>query len=365
MKILIVGTGTIGQPLIKLFLQLKQALGVEEVIFHKNMPELECRGMLKDFLMQGARLAVYKEKLLDFMRLLAPYNSSLIYTFDQALEVADLVIDCTDKGIARKLKEDYYQHLKNKFGFIAQGSEKGFGKPYAFSINDSSLNPREDKFIQVVSCNTHQVLCLLKTLVFDPDNLGELNMDNLARARFYLGRRASDVSQPGSVVGVEVSKPTDLNYGSHQGQDAARVLATITEKKLDIHTSADTLNNSYMHVVHFDIALKENITLDEVKRRFRRNPLTAATFKMTNNQTFASGRDRGHYGRILNQTVVCLPSLEVISDNHEIIGRCFTPQDGNALLSSVAAALWFKDPKNYMVKVKENLFQRPFLFDEV
>ena len=61
---------------------------------------------------------------------------------------------------------------------------------------------------------------------------------------------------------------------------------------------------------------------------------------------FSFGRDHGYFGRLLNQTVVSIPTLTV-RDGHEITGFCFTPQDGNSLLSSVAAAAWLPDPHTY------------------
>lgn len=366
MKILVVGTGTIGKPLIRLFLEVREQLGADEIIFHKNLAEPKCRGMLVDFLRRGAKLAVYKDKMADFRELLESFGYSPTYTFEQALERADVVIDCTSKGVARKMKENYYSHLAMPGkGFIAQGSEKGFGKPFAFGINDRALVSAEDRFVQVVSCNTHQILCLLKTLAFDPKNIGDSDFSNLMRARFYLGRRAGDVSQEESTIGVEVGAPSHEFYGSHQAEDAAKVLKTLTPDRLDIHSAADILNNPFMHVVHFAITTRDPVTVQEVEKFFRRNPLIAVTYQKTNNQVFSEGRDRGDSGRILNQTVVCLPSLEVLSDGHEIIGRCFTPQDGNALLSSMAATIWLTDPMNYMQRMVSLFFKPPYLFEEV
>lgn len=365
MNVLIVGTGTIGKPLINLFLKQRDELRISQIIFHKNKPEIKCRGMLEDFIKGGAHLAVYGERFEEFKKLLEPRNLAPSYTFKEALEKSEVVIDCTDKGIARKLKEQYYGDYSDKF-FIAQGSENGFGKPYAFSVNDQALKPGEDRFIQVVSCNTHQVLCLLKTVALDPDNRGEWRKDNLVRARFYLARRGADVSQDDITIGPEVGIPDHYDYhGSHQGADAMRVLATIDPEILDIHTVADTFDNPYMHVVNFEITLKEKTAARDIENRFRFNPLTAVTYETRANRVFSDGRDRGEYGRILNQTVVCLPSLQVVRDGYEIHGRCFTPQDGNALLSSIAALLWFKYPENYKQILKEHFFKRPFLFDEV
>lgn len=365
MKVLVIGLGTIGKPLIQLFLNVGKAIGVEELIFHKNTPELKYRGVIVDFHRAGAKLAVYKKNLYEFKALLAPYGIVPDYAFEKALERSDVVIACTPQGVGLRLKETYFRHYKGKKLFVAQGSEAGFGTPYAFDINDAALCPQKDRYVHVVSCNTHQLLCILKTLVFDPHQSGAWDADNLVRARFYLGRRASDISQTESTVGVEAGIPECHPYGSHQGRDAADVLRTIIDRDFDIYTVADVLPNPFMHVAHFDITLREAVTIQEVEARFRRNKLVAVTYWQTNNEVFAEGRDRGHYGRILNQIVVCLPTLAVRDNGHEIIGRCFTPQDGNPLLSTVAAALWFFDPEGYRETIAKHLFKRPFLFEEV
>jgi glyceraldehyde-3-phosphate dehydrogenase (NAD(P)) len=82
---------------------------------------------------------------------------------------------------------------------------------------------------------------------------------------------------------------------------------------------------------------------------------------MSANSIFSFGRDYGHYGRILSQTVVAVPSLAV-KDETEVVGFCFTPQDGNPLLSSVAAATWFMYPKTYEEKIQ---CMKPYFFQEV
>src|SRR2546425_12814738 len=81
-------------------------------------------------------------------------------------------------------------HLPHARGFIAQGSEFGFGKMYAHGINDAALVPGEDRFLQVVSCNTHNLAVLINTL-----GLSDEPPDNLVEGRFLCLRRSSDVSQ--------------------------------------------------------------------------------------------------------------------------------------------------------------------------
>jgi glyceraldehyde-3-phosphate dehydrogenase (NAD(P)) len=69
----------------------------------------------------------------------------------------------------------------------------------------------------------------------------------------------------------------------------------------------------------------------------------ATTSKREANLIFSFGRDHGYYGRILSQAVVVLPTL-LVRNMREVYGFCVTPQDGNSLLSSVAAALWIMEP---------------------
>lgn len=361
MKILIVGFGTIGKPLVPLFLKTLEALTIEEIMFHKNTPELDFRGGIVDFCRGGAKLVVFKERWREFQEILKPFDVAPTYTFEEALERADVVIDCTKEGIGRALKEEFYTNYNNgKRVFVAQGSEKGFGKPYAFSINDSALHPEKDKFLQVVSCNTHQLLCILKTLVFDYEGGG-----NLIKARFALGRRAADISQRISTIGMEFKKPIHAIFGSHQAEDADRILQTMGMNKLDIHAQAIISPQPFMHFVSFRIEIRTPISHSEVERRFRENPLVAVTYWQTNNEVFSEGRDRGHFGRILNQTVVHLPTLEVISRGKEIAGICSTPQDGNALLSSMAATLWSRSPEKYQEEMRKHFFNPPFIFNEI
>ena len=85
------------------------------------------------------------------------------------------------------------------------------------------------------------------------------------------------------------------------------------------------------------------------------------TYKDSANAVFSFGRDQGHYGRILNVTVVSLPTPGG-AQRTEILGYCFTPQDGNSLLSSVSAATWLLYPDDYEDRVQ---CLKPYFYDEV
>ena len=61
--------------------------------------------------------------------------------------------------------------------------------------------------------------------------------------------------------------------------------------------------------------------------------------RLSSNKVFSFGRDHGYHGRILSHGVVAVDSLHV--KGNQLTGYCFTPQDGNALLSSVAASVHY------------------------
>jgi hypothetical protein len=130
---------------------------------------------------------------------------------------------------------------------------------------------------------------------------------------------------------------------------------------LNLFSSAIKLNTQYMHSIWFNLRLKRAVRLDEVIEKLQANPMVTLTEKTMSNTIFSLGRDHGYFGRLLNQTVVSVPTLTV-RDGHEITGFCFTPQDGNSLMSSVAATAWLLDPDAYEARLE---FLKPYLFEEV
>ncbi len=348
----IVGTGTIGEPLIGLFTDFRDRFGIDEVTFHKRTPLESDKAKLDHLMARGAHLAVDRERRDDFARM----GHDVTYDAQEALERATVVIDCTPAG--NENKEKTYRHLSGPRGFLAQGSEEGFGKPFARGVNDEALVPGEDRFLQVVSCNTHNITTLIKTLAHTPDTGFELE-----RGTFVCMRRANDVTQTeGYVPAPYVGSHEDPTFGTHHAKDAHRVFATLGED-LDLFSSAVKLNTQYMHSIWFDIRLTRDITLPELESRLRTNARVALTNKRYANLIFSFGRDHGYYGRILSQTVVVLPTLAV-RRGREVVGFCFTPQDGNSLLTSVAAALWLIDPDEDSLQQRIHAIRR-WLYREI
>ena len=349
----IIGTGTIGEPLIGLFLNLRQQLALDEVTFHKNRPLLSDRAKVKNLIRRGAKLVVAAETMGEFEKL----GMQPTYEVQEALDQATVVIDCTPDGVANQHKIDWFQHMPNTTGFLAQGSETDFGKPYACGINDGTLVADEDRFIQIVSCNTHNLAVLTETLA-----LNEEAPDNLLEGRFVCMRRASDISQEKSFIAApEAGKHKDPTFGTHHAYDAWRLFHT-RGLDLNLFSSAIKLNTQYMHSIWFHLKVKRPVTLDEVIGKLEANKYVALTEKTMANPIFSFGRDQGFFGRILNQTVVSVPTLTV-RDGHEITGFCFTPQDGNALLSSIAATAWLMYPDTCEQRMHQ--FVSTYLFDEV
>jgi glyceraldehyde-3-phosphate dehydrogenase type II len=346
----VVGTGTIGEPLIGLFADFKKYLGIDEITFHKRTPMTTERAKVNHLLQRGAKLAVDSDKVADFEAL----GHTVAYEAKEALEGATVVIDCTPAGNENK---KMYEGVTGPLGFIAQGSEFGFGKPYAMGINDGALKPGEDRFIQVVSCNTHNIAALIKTL-------GEEGKDGsgIEQGRFVCMRRANDVSQDsGFSPAPSAGKHDDPRFGTHHARDASSLLETIGWKP-KLFSSAMKLNTQYMHSLWFSLEFTEPVTREKTLEKLRANRRIAMTDKRSSNQIFSFGRDHGYYGRILSQAVVASPTI-TISGDREVVGFCFTPQDGNSLASSISAALWLMDP-NYDRQQRLSVLDR-FFFREI
>jgi glyceraldehyde-3-phosphate dehydrogenase (NAD(P)) len=345
----VVGTGTIGEPLIGLLVDHREVFGIDEVTFHKRTPKVEERAKVSDLVRRGAVLAVDEERAADFVALgLEPSLAGA-----EALSRAAVVIDSSPAGNANK--ERCYATLEGPLGFMAQGSEYGFGKMYARGINDAALVPGEDRFLHVVSCNTHNISVLVKAIALE----GETS--HLVDGRFVCMRRSNDISQDGSFApSPTVGRHDDARFGTHHARDAHGVFSTLGHD-LPLWSSAIVLNTQYMHVLHFSLTLDHQVTPEEVVARLAANPRVALTRKRSANQVFSFGRDHGYFGRILSQTVVPTQTIGV-RDGRTVVGFCFTPQDGNALLSSVAATLWYLYPEGFEERIDA---LRPYLFREV
>ena len=357
---LVVGTGTIGEPLIGLLSDFRDELGIR-VFFHKRTPLLDERAKVNSLVNRGAKLVVDKDKLEAFES--CGHKAGI--TSGLAFDLADVIIDCTPAG--NDNKENIYEALNNqdycatknkKKTFIAQGSEKDFGLPYAFGINDTALMKNDSSYVQVVSCNTHNISSLVKTL-----SGGDVDK-NFVSGDFTCIRRANDISQNGSfIASPQVGGHGDNMFGTHHAKDAHDLFKTLNSTPR-LFSSALKINSQYMHLIRFNVTLKGYATEGDIVNLLKENKHIALTHKTLTNKVFSFGRDHGYYGRIFNHTVIAKESLNVAPayGNTVVTGFCFTPQDGNSLLSSVAATLHGIHGEEYLNKMKT--FDQ-FLFDEI
>ena len=117
-----------------------------------------------------------------------------------------------------------------------------------------------------------------------------------------------------------------------------------------------------MHTLSAHFTLKKEMSKEDILQIIHDIPQLAITNKTSVNQVFSFGRDHGYYGRILNQSVIVEPSIAVNGRN--LYFWSMTPQDGNSILSSVRAALY------YLYEDRERVDElmgatSPWLFDEV
>ena len=347
----IVGTGTIGEPLIGILCEQKSNLGIDEITFHKHTPLTSDKPKVQNLIKKGARLSVLEDRMDDFKAIgLEPE-----FTMEEAIARSSVVIDCTPKGFGHSNKKKFYEKYADKVkGFLAQGSENNFGKKYARGINDHVIT-KEDKFLQIVSCNTHNLACLVNTIALS------IAPDNLLSGKFVCIRRSNDISQTSSFVPAPtINDHSDNTYGTHHARDAAELFKTMN-LDLNLFSSALKVNSQYMHVVWFNLELKEITDKEKVLELLKQDKRVALTEHHSTNTVFSFGRDQGQYGRILNQTVIVEDSINVRNGN-EVTGFCFTPQDGNSILSSIAATVKFLNPHSYQDKINS---LSNFFFDRV
>ena len=227
---------------------------------------------------------------------------------------------------------------------------------YARGINDSALVPGEDKFLQIVSCNTHNLAILIKTLGMD--DTGALTMN---RAQFVCMRRANDISQTKDYPPLRPSRSTTT-------RNSART--TRTTSSTSTRRSASSRRSSpgaqAQHAVHalglVQLRAERQDRQEEGRRAPQGEPTRRAHGAQERERVSSFGRDHGYYGRILSQTVISTPTLAVADAGREIVGFCFTPQDGNSLLSSVAGAIWLMDPEHASTRIQ---VLKRFVFSEI
>ena len=112
---------------------------------------------------------------------------------EEAIERANVIIDCTPVGNENK-KILYNKYAGNGRGFVAQGSEYGFGKMYARGINDKALVKA-----RTISSRS-SVVTRITRRAHRHRRVRPEKEDNLDEGVSFCMRRANDLSQEGEFI---------------------------------------------------------------------------------------------------------------------------------------------------------------------
>ena len=164
----VVGTGTIGEPLIGLFADFKKYLGIDEITFHKRTPMTTERAKVNHLLQRGAKLAVDSDKVADFEAL----GHKVDYEAQRGARAGD-GRHRLHAGRQRE-QEDLREALRARAASSRRAASSASASPTRWASTTRRSSPGEDRFLQVVSCNTHNIAALVKTLAEDDDNGSDL-----------------------------------------------------------------------------------------------------------------------------------------------------------------------------------------------
>src|SRR5689334_14188942 len=96
----VVGTGTIGEPLIGLFPDFREKLGIDELTLRKRTALTSDRSMLRHLRARGAKIAADTGQKDAFEGL----GHAVSYDAEEALARATVIVDCTPAGNDMKAK---------------------------------------------------------------------------------------------------------------------------------------------------------------------------------------------------------------------------------------------------------------------
>lgn len=333
MNLLIVGAGNIGTTLANVLLAHHELLSIENLWVLKNdirpwqSPDL-------DFLRSRGAVICTRTACPGAV-LLSEIESSVDYVFD-----------CASEGTARRLKP-YYDGLPRLLGVCAQGSEKGFGLPFMSGVNPQAI--RGERFVNIVSCNTHGTASVLQTFA------GE-RLENLVEGDVVVVRRCEDVGSHQRLVSASVvARHLDPRIGTHHAIDVSDLFQTVgVSTKLS--SSDVTTPSQLMHAARFNILLDRGLSPGELKERIAANPFVATTRKYDSNTIFELGRRYGFQGRIYEHAVMVENNL--LLEGNRIRGWIFVAQEGNTVVSTLDAFLLqcgFSGRERILAVIKDRL----------
>jgi len=313
MKVLVNGIGNIGSTLLNLLVTYKNELGIDEIHACKRTVTKWNKAELDLLAAKGVKICTSGDSR-DYPQL------------GNILPQINYIFEATANGVGVKQKERY-EKLPNLIGSCAQGSEKNYGISFMSGVNNEVI--RSQKFVHVVSCNTHGSAALLGLFA------GK-ELENLENADMVVVRRSEDVGNHERLVSANVvARHLDAEAGTHHSIDVRDMFKTL-DIECDLTSSDITTPSQLMHSVRFNIDLKAPLE-KSVEELIHSNPLIAKTNKFDSNVIFELGRRYGLNGRLFSHAIILSGNLLVTDKS--IKGWAFVPQEGNSLISSLHAYL--------------------------
>ena len=313
MKVLVNGLGNIGSTLLNLLVHYKDVLAIDEVYCCKRTIAVWTRTELEILFAKGVKICTIS-KTSDYPQL------------GSILPQINYIFEATPNGVGLEHKKRYSK-LPNLIGACAQGSEKEFGISFMTGVNNEVI--RGQKYVHIVSCNTHGSAALLR--LFSGDKL-----QNLLKADMVVVRRSEDIGNHERLVSANVvARHLSPVSGTHHSIDVIDMFKTI-DIACNLTSSDITTPAQLMHAVRFNIDLKSKDDR-EISELLKNNPLISYTDKFDSNVVFELGRRYGFNGRLFSHAIVL--SGNILYQDNTIKGWAFVPQEGNSILSTIHAFL--------------------------
>lgn len=331
-NVIVNGMGNIGTTLVNLLLDYKTILNLDKIYVVKRSIQPWNRTERRFLEGKGATICTIN-------------GSNDLVDIESVIHEVDYIFEATSNGVGLK-NLTKYKALSNLQGCSAQGSEKGFGIPFMSGINNKQI--KGEKFVNIVSCNTHGTAALLSAFCGN-------NLENMKDSDVVVVRRSEDLGNHERLVTANVvARHLDPIIGTHHAIDVVDMFKT---KGVNCQlTSSDiTTPSQLMHAVRFSIKFKKPLE-KSVKDLVAAHPFIATTAKFDSNVIFELGRRYGFNGRIFAHAILITENLLVTTDS--IKGWAFVPQEGNSILSTIHAFILqmnFRDEEKVFDEIRNDL----------
>lgn len=335
LNVLVNGMGNIGTTLVNLLVEYRNDLEVNRIYVAKRSIQPWNK--------------VDRELLEELGVIICVHNKALNFPqFSDVIKKVDYIFEATANGVGLS-NLSTYKKLPNLKGSSAQGSEKSYGIPFMSGVNNDLL--AKEKFVNIVSCNTHGSAAILSTFC------GE-RLENLSKADMVVVRRSEDLGNHQRLVSANVvARHLDDTAGTHHSIDVIDMYETMGVK-CNLTSSDITTPSQLMHAVRFNITLKKPLE-KSIEACISAKNLISTTAKFDSNVVFELGRRYGFNGRIYSHAIILSGNL--LTTESTIKGWAFVPQEGNSILSTIHAfilQMQLNDGDKVFNKIRKGLFRK-------